>query len=62
MCYINKLALPCLVKYPNDFWHKRKVDNFDPDNVLLAIAKNIPEQLMTGFVVQGHIKYLFYIV
>ncbi len=40
--------------YPNDFWHKRKIDNFDPYNVLLAIAKNIPVPLMTGFVVQGH--------
>ncbi len=42
-------------KYPNDFWHKRKIDNFDPYNVLLAIATNIPVLLMTGFVVQGHI-------
>ncbi len=23
----------------NDFWHKRKIDNFDPYNVLLAIAR-----------------------
>ncbi len=38
---------------PNDFWHKRKIDNFDPYNVFLAIA----QQLQTGFVVQGH-KYL----
>ncbi len=29
-----------------DFWHKRKMDNFDPYNVFLAIA----------FVLQGH-KY-----
>ncbi len=41
--------------YPNDFWHKRKIDNFDPYNVLLAIATNIPVLLMTAFVVQGHI-------
>ncbi len=41
--------------YPNDFWHKRKMDNFDPYNVLLAIATNIPVLLMTAFVVQGHI-------
>ncbi len=40
--------------YPDDFWHK-KIDNFDPYNVLLAIATNIPMLLMTGFVVQGHI-------
>ncbi len=38
----------------NDFWHKRKMDNFDPCNVLLAIATNIPVLLMTGFVLQGH--------
>ncbi len=41
--------------YPNDFWHKRKIDNFDPYNVFLAIATNIPQRLKTGFVVQGHI-------
>ncbi len=41
--------------YPNDFWHKRKMYNFDPYNVLLAIATNIPVLLMTAFVVQGHI-------
>ncbi len=40
---------------PNDFWHKRKIDHFDPYNVLLAIATNI---LMTGFVVQGHISVI----
>ncbi len=36
-------------------WHKRKIDNFDPYNVFLAIATNIPVLLMTGFAVQGHI-------
>ncbi len=41
--------------HPNDFWHKRKIDNFDPYNVLLAIAINKPVLLMTGFVLQGHI-------
>ncbi len=41
--------------YPNDFWHKRKIDNFDPYNVFLAIATNTPQRLKTGFVVQGHI-------
>ncbi len=25
----------------NNFWHKRKMDNFDPYNLLLAIATNI---------------------
>ncbi len=32
--------------------------NFDPYNVLLAIATNIPVLLMTAFVLQGHI-YIF---
>ncbi len=30
--------------------------NFDPYNVLLSIATNIPVLLMTAFVLQGHIK------
>ncbi len=38
-----------------DFWHKRKIDNFDPYNVFLAIAANIPQRLNTAFVLQGHI-------
>ncbi len=29
--------------------------NFDPYNVFLAIATNIPVLLMTAFVLQGHI-------
>ncbi len=29
--------------------------NFEPYNVLLAIAANIPALLMTDFVLQGHI-------
>ncbi len=33
------------------------MDNFDPYNVLLAIATNIPVLLMTAFVLQGHIFY-----
>ncbi len=44
------------IKCPNDFWHKRKIYNFDPYNVFLSIATNIPQWLNTGFVVQGH-KY-----
>ncbi len=44
---------------PNDFCHKRKMDNFDPYNVLLAIATNIPVLLMTAFVLQGHIFMSF---
>ncbi len=30
------------------FWHKRKMYNFDPYNVLLAIATNIPVLLMSA--------------
>ncbi len=41
---------------PNDFWHKIKIYHFGPNNILLAIAKNIPMLLIPGFVVQGH-KY-----
>ncbi len=36
------------------FWHKRKINNFDPYNVLLSIATNILQRLKTGFVLQGH--------
>ncbi len=42
-------------KCPEDFWHKRKIYNFDPYNVFLAIATNISPRLKTGFVLQGHI-------
>ncbi len=38
---------------PDDFWHKRKINNFDPYNVFLAIATNIPQRLKTSFVLQG---------
>ncbi len=41
-------------EYANDFWQKREMYNFNPYNVLLAIATNIPQRLKTGFVVQGH--------
>ncbi len=41
-------------EYANDFWHKRKMYNFNPYNVLLAIATNILQWLKTAFVVQGH--------
>ncbi len=37
------------------YFHKRQMYNFDPYNVLLAIATNIPVLLMTAFVLQGHI-------
>ncbi len=39
------------------FRPKIKIYNFDPYDVSLAIATNIPGQLMTGFVVQ-HILLL----
>ncbi len=32
--------------HPNDFWHKRKIDNFDPYSVFMAIATNIPQRLV----------------
>ncbi len=35
--------------------------NFDPYNVLLAIATNIPVLLMTAFVLQGHIYIYIHI-
>ncbi len=45
--------------YPIDFWHKIKIDNYDPNNLFLAIATNIPVQLKTGLVVQGHIQNIY---
>ncbi len=45
-----------MILITNDFWHKRKMDNFDSYNVLLSIATNIPVLLMTAFVLQGHIR------
>ncbi len=37
---------------------KEKNYNFDPYNVFLAIATNIPQRLKTSFVVQGHKWYM----
>ncbi len=48
--------------YYNDFWHKIKIDNFDPYNVFLAIATNIPQRLKTAFVVQGHILIIIFMI
>ncbi len=50
--------------YPNDYWRKRKINNFDPYNVFLAIAVNIPmlcdaKHSHAGFVVRGHILEWF---
>ncbi len=42
------------------FCHKRKINNFDPYNVLLAISTNITVLLMTVFVIQGHIWKIIY--
>ncbi len=42
----------------HDFWHKRKMYNFDSYNVLLSIATNIFVLLMTAFVLQRHIYEL----
>ncbi len=36
--------------------------NFDPYNVLLSIATNIPVLLMTAFVLQGHIFVRCYLI
>ncbi len=38
-----------------NFGTKEKIYNFDPYNVFLAIATNIPQRLKTAFIVQGHI-------
>ncbi len=35
------------------------MDNFDPNNVLLSIATNIPVLLMTAFVLQDQNMILF---
>ncbi len=37
------------------------MDNFEPYNVLLSIATNIPVLLMTAFVLQGHIWFFFFL-
>ncbi len=41
-----------MILISNDFCHKRKMYNFDPYNVLLVIATNIPVLLMTASVLQ----------
>ncbi len=37
------------------FGIKVKIYNFEPFNVFLAISTNIPQRLMTAFVLQGHV-------
>ncbi len=44
-----------MILISNDFWHEIKMYNFDPYNVLLAIATNIAVLLMTASVLQGHV-------
>ncbi len=46
------------MQHANDFWHKRKIYNFDPCGVFLDIDTNIPQRLKTAFVLQGHISIL----
>ncbi len=48
-----------MILISNDFWHIIKMYNFNPYNVLLAIATNIAVLLMTAFVLQGHIFVVF---
>ncbi len=48
-----------MILISNDFWHKIKIYNFDPYDVLLAIATNIAVLLMTASVLQGHIFLLY---
>ncbi len=43
-----------MILISNDFWHKIKMYNFDPYNVLLVIATNIAVLRMTASVLQGH--------
>ncbi len=45
-----------MILISNDFCHTIKMYNFDPYNVLLAIATNISVLLMTASVLQAH-KY-----
>ncbi len=51
-----------MIVISNDFCHKRKMYNFDPYNVLLAISTNIPVLLMTASVLQGHIIIIIIII
>ncbi len=44
-----------MILISNDFWYNRKMYIFEPYNVLLSIATNIPVLLIT--VLQGHIYW-----
>ncbi len=55
---IEKIAFKVVqMKFLEMYITKQKL-SFDIYNVLLAIAIKIPELLMTGFVVQGHIQWV----
>ncbi len=46
-------------EYANDFWHKRKMYNFNPYNVLLAIATNILQRLLVGAIIFYSVTNVF---
>ncbi len=46
-----------MILISNDFCHKRIIYNFDPYNVFLAVATNIPQRLKTVFVLQGQMRF-----
>ncbi len=48
-----------MILISNDFWYKIKIDNFEPYNVLLAIATNIPVLLCSRVKKKNVIKYIF---
>ncbi len=52
---VQNIFMEHYLNNPDDFWHKIQIYNFDPFNIFLAIATNIPQRLKTGFVLQGHI-------
>ncbi len=48
-----------MILISNDFWHKIKMYNFDPYDVLLVIATNIAVLLMTASVLQSQTFHNF---
>ncbi len=53
MIYLHKeISSWNMILISNDFWHKIKMYNFDPYNVLLDIATNIPVLLMTRVILR----------
>ncbi len=55
ICYITVLRRQFTLNKNCRFRNVFVINNFDPYNVFLAIATNIPQRLKTGFVLQGHI-------